>query len=81
MQSEAAAFDLFSLLPLVLLSLGIGLAAYFLAKDKDRNVVRWTVLGCIPIVNFAAMWFFIGASNLRVERKLDELLQRLPRNP
>ena len=81
MRSETAAPDLWSLLPLVLMSLGIGIAAYFLAKDKERNVVLWTILGFIPIVNFAAMWFFIGASNLRVERKLDELLQRLPRNP
>jgi hypothetical protein len=76
MQQEAQ-FDLWGLLPLVIMSVGIGVAAYFLAKDKERNVVRWTVLGCIPVVNIVAVWFFIGASNLRVERKLDEVLQRL----
>jgi hypothetical protein len=60
------------------MSVGMGVAAYFLAKDKERNTTLWTILGLIPVVNFVAIWFFIGASNLRVERKLDELLSRMP---
>lgn len=65
--------------PLLLLSIGAGLVAYLLAKEKGRNVPLWTVLGLIPVVNFAAMWFFVGATNLRVEQKLDELLGRIPK--
>jgi uncharacterized membrane protein (GlpM family) len=65
-------------LPLIFLTIGLGVVAYLLAKDKERNTVLWTVLGVIPMVNFVALWFFIGASNLRVERKLDELLSRIP---
>jgi hypothetical protein len=35
----------------------------------------WTVVGLIPGVNFLALSYFIGASNLRMERKLDQVLQ------
>jgi hypothetical protein len=67
------------LIPLGLLSMGIGIVAYLLAREKGRNVVLWTVLGVIPVVNFACIWFFVGAADLRVERKLDQLLEGRPR--
>jgi hypothetical protein len=66
-----------SLLPLLLLSLCMGIASFLLAKDKGRNPVKWAILGSIPIVNFACVWYFIGASNVRVERKIDDLIARL----
>jgi len=47
-----------------------------LAKEKGRRVLLWTVLGFIPGVNILVMWFFIGAANLRLEGKIDELLRR-----
>jgi len=68
---------LLSLLPLLFMSLFIAIASYLLAKDKGRNSTKWAILGAIPVVNFVCVWYFIGASNLRVERKLDELLARL----
>jgi hypothetical protein len=66
-----------SLLPLLLMSLCMGVASYFLAKDKGRSPVKWAILGSIPIVNFACVWYFIGASNLRLERKIDALIAQL----
>lgn len=60
--------------PFLVFSFVIGLVAFLLAKDKGRNVPLWTILGLIPIVNFACMWFFVGAANLRLERKIDQLL-------
>jgi hypothetical protein len=51
-----------------------GIVAYLLAKEKGRNVVLWTVLGFIPFLNFPALMFFIGASNLTLEKKLDAFL-------
>jgi hypothetical protein len=68
---------LIQLIPMLLMSLGIAPVAYKLAKEKGRNVGLWTVLGAIPILNFICMWFFIGAANLRLEQKLDELNKRL----
>lgn len=68
---------LISFLPLILMSLLMAIAANLLAREKGRNVTKWTILALIPIVNFACIWFFIGATNLHTERKLDEILKRL----
>ena len=61
--------------PLGVLSTALGVVAWLLARDKGRNVVLWTVLGVVPVVNLFSIWFFVGAANLRLERKIDQLLQ------
>jgi hypothetical protein len=66
-----------SFLPLLFMSFFIAISAYLLAKDKGRNVVKWTILGAIPIINWACIWYFIGATNLRLERKIDDVIARL----
>jgi len=63
-------------IPLLLFSLGFAIVAYKLAREKGRNVLLWTILGAIPVLNFICMGFFVGAANLHLERKLDELLSR-----
>ena len=68
---------LISFLPLILMSLLMAIAANVLARQRGRDVTKWTILALIPIVNFACIWFFIGAANLHTERKLDEILERL----
>jgi amino acid permease len=78
MQRERDLLDFIPLLTLLTVSVAWALVAFFLAKEKGRNVVLWTILGAIPLLNIACTWFFIGAANLRFERKLDELLSRLP---
>jgi hypothetical protein len=75
MQPEAHL--LLGLLPLIVFSIPTAVIANMLAREKERNVVLWTVLGAIPVVGWFTMWFFIGAANRRLERKLDELLKRL----
>ena len=71
-----AAFKFVSLLPLIVMTLIVGLTAHFLAREKGRNVVLWTILGCIPLINFFFIWFFVGATNLRLEKKLDLIIQK-----
>lgn len=68
---------LISFLPLILMSLLMAIAANVLAREKGRNITKWTILALIPVINFACIWFFIGAANLHTERKLDEILKRL----
>jgi hypothetical protein len=63
-------------LPMLLFAIPTAVVANMLAREKGRNVVLWTVMGAIPVVGFFSLWFFVGASNLRMERKLDELLKR-----
>ena len=82
MQNEPSiAHALLSLAPLMFMSVFIAVGSHFLAKEKGRNVMKWTILGAIPIVNFACVWFFVGATNLRLERKLDQILAELKSRP
>lgn len=62
-----------SFMPLMLMSLLMAIAAHLLAKEKGRNVTKWTILALIPVVNIVCIWFFIGASNLKLEKKIDDL--------
>ncbi len=77
-QNDASVFV--SLLPLLLMSVCTAIGSHLLAKEKGRNVLKWTILGAIPLVNFACIWFFVGAANLRLEKKMDDLLARTDRN-
>jgi hypothetical protein len=67
--SEAS---MMSFIPLLLLSLMF--VGHYLAKDKGRPVVKGTIISFIPVINYFCMIFLIGCTNLRLERKLDELL-------
>ena len=62
------------IIPIIMLLI-FGIVAHMLAKEKGRNVTLWTVLGFIPVVNIFCMWFFVGAANLRLENKIDQLLK------
>lgn len=61
-------------LPIIVMFV-FSLVAHMLAKEKGRNVLLWTILGFIPVVNIFCMWFFVGAANLRLEEKIDRLLK------
>ena len=61
-------------LPIIIMFI-FSLVAHMLAKEKGRNVLLWTILGFIPVVNIFCMWFFVGAANLRLEEKIDQLLK------
>lgn len=63
-----------SFLPLLLLSVILGVLGHYLAKDKGRPVTRWTILCVIPVVNFYCLMYLIGCTSLRIEAKLDAIL-------
>lgn len=58
----------------LLLAIGFAIVGNVLARQKGRNVIAWTMLGLVPIINSVAIWYFVGASNLKMERKVEELL-------
>ncbi|PFH07810.1 hypothetical protein BCF11_0151 [Collimonas sp. PA-H2] len=77
MENHTAATTFISFLPLIVMSIFFGVTANLLAKEKERNVMTWTILGIIPMVNFVCIWYFAGAANLKLERKMDELITKL----
>ena len=72
-----SATSILSFLPLAIITLVFGITSYFLAKEKGRNILLWTVVGFIPLLNMFFIWFFIGATNLKTEQKLDEIIRSI----
>lgn len=68
-------------IPLLFIYIAFGFVARRLAKDKGRNVTKWTIWGFIPFVNVFLAPYFLGASNLRLERKIDALLRAQGKDP
>lgn len=67
-----SATNLLQLIILLFITLIPSVLAFFLAKDKGRNVALWTVLGLIPFLNLVFLLYFLSATNLRLEDKLSE---------
>lgn len=82
MEQNASGFAVFlaSFVPYVLISIVLGFMSRSLAKEKGRNIALWTVLGFIPFVNFFSWGYFIGAANIRLENKVDQLLAKSAEN-
>ena len=65
-----------TLMPFFFMCIGFSVVAYKLANEKGHNPWLWAILALIPIVNFWCMPYFIGASNSRLEAKIDALLKK-----
>jgi hypothetical protein len=77
MEGSSGSSLFLSFLPISILSLACAVVANVLAREKGQRVVVWTALGLIPIINFVCLYYFIGAANLRFEKKLDRVLAAL----
>ncbi len=69
-----------SFLPLVIIMVPLIFVVRKLAIEKGKNVVLWTILACIPIVNFIILWYIVGTPNKRLEDKLDKILEYLDKS-
>jgi hypothetical protein len=61
---------------LVFLSLILAIMSYKLAKEKGRNIILWTILGLIPVINWFCVWYFVGAVNSKLEKKIEHIIQQ-----
>lgn len=68
---------LLSFLPLVLIMVPLIFVIRKLAIEKGKDAVLWTILACIPIVNFVILWYIVGTPNKRLENKIDKILESL----
>lgn len=68
---------LLSFLPLVLIMVPLIFVIRKLAIEKGKDAVLWTILACIPIVNFIILWYIVGTPNKRLEDKMDKILESL----
>lgn len=68
---------LLSFLPFVILMIPLIFIIRKLAMEKGMNVILWTILACIPIVNFVILWYIVGTPSKRLEDKIDKILESL----
>lgn len=64
-------------LPLVLLMIPMIFVIRQLAKEKGKNITLWTVLACIPFVNFIILPYIVGTPSKKIEDKMDKLIELL----
>lgn len=68
---------LLTFLPLVIIIVPLVFIIRRLAIEKGKDVILWTVLACIPFVNFIILWYIVGTPNKRLEDKMDRILESL----
>ncbi|MCP4748725.1 MAG: hypothetical protein GY874_21705 [Desulfobacteraceae bacterium] len=68
---------LFALSPLIVLSIPLIFICRRLAQNKGKDVTKYTLLSCIPLVNIYALLYLIGTPNKKSENKADQLLTNL----
>lgn len=76
-QATQNAPGLITFVPFLLFSIPAAAVAFALSRQKGRNVVLWTLLGIIPMVNIFTTWFLVGATNLILDEKIDRILKRI----
>lgn len=64
-------------LPIVLLIIPTAIVVNRLAMEKGKNVVLWTLLACIPLVNIVSVFYIVGTSNKQQDEKLDRIIELL----
>lgn len=78
--SATTTFAFGAFIPLIIIMIPIIFICYRLAKDKGKNTVKYTILGCIPLVNYYALIYLIGTPNLILDEKIDQILAFLERS-
>jgi hypothetical protein len=68
-----------SLLPLIIIMIPMIFVIRTLAKEKGKDVILWTVLACIPLVNFIILPYIVGTPSKRLEDKMDRIIETLNR--
>lgn len=70
---------LMAFVPLLIVTIPLIFISRKLAIEKGKDVTLFTVLACIPIVNFVTLWYIIGTPSKRLEDKMDRILDALNR--
>lgn len=53
-----------------IISIGISIVCFLLAKDKRRNTVIAVITGLVPILNYFALAYYVGITKLDVTEKV-----------
>ena len=65
------------LIPYIILTVFIIFIINRLAKEKGLNVILWTILACIPFLNFIILPYIIGTPSRIQEKRINEIFEIL----
>lgn len=77
MEQEGSGF--IQLLPLVLMTVPLGILTILLAKSKGRSAFWWKIIGFVPLIGWYPILYLIGITDKAVYDKLDEISEALER--
>jgi preprotein translocase subunit YajC len=80
MQPDNPQNPLLTFLPLILIMVPMIFVIRKLAKEKGKNTTLWTVLACIPLVNFIILPYIVGTPSKTLENKLNKILESLDKS-
>lgn len=66
-----------SFLPLIVIMIPMVFIINRLAKEKGKNIILWTILACIPLVNMVIIPYIVGTPSKIQEDKLNKILDLL----
>ena len=73
MESTAGA-GFAAFIPILIMMIPLIFICRKLAQDKGKSATKYTILGCIPIVNYFALLYLVGTTNKILEDKIDQVL-------
>jgi hypothetical protein len=68
-----------SLLPMFIIMIPMIFIIRALAREKGKDVILFTILACIPILNFITLPYIVGTPSKILEDKIDKILETLER--
>jgi len=66
-----------SFLPLIFIMIPMVFIINRLAKEKGKNIILWTILACVPLVNMVIITYIVGTPSKIQEDKLNKILDLL----
>jgi len=61
-------------IPLLIMMIPLIFICRRLAQDKGKSATKYTILGCIPLVNYFTLLYLVGTTNKILEDKIDQVL-------
>lgn len=70
-----------ALLPLLIVTIPVGILTIVLANRKGRTTLMWKIVGFIPMVGYYFVFYLVGITDKAVYDKLDAIGNSLGLRP
>lgn len=71
---------LLTMAPIIMMSFPFIFLNAAIAAKKGRSMVKYGLLGLLPIANFYCAIYLVSLPDIAIKEKLDEILEKLNKN-